>query len=63
MPKLGAHMSTAGGLHNIFEHMNEIGGESLQIFTKNQRQWKAKEISADEVEKFQKLFGEKILAI
>ncbi|MGE4559346.1 MAG: deoxyribonuclease IV, partial [Desulfobulbus sp.] len=41
MPLLGAHQSIAGGLHLAFERIARVGGESLQIFTANQRQWKA----------------------
>jgi deoxyribonuclease-4 len=41
MPLFGAHMSIEGGLHRAFERIAFIGGESLQIFSKNQRQWHA----------------------
>lgn len=54
MPLFGAHMSIAGGLHLAFERIASIRGQALQIFTRNQRQWRAPEISADAV----KLFGE-----
>lgn len=37
---LGAHMSIAGGLYMAFEHIGRVGGTALQIFTRNQRQWK-----------------------
>jgi deoxyribonuclease IV len=39
VPLLGAHMSIAGGLHLAFERLGKVGGEALQIFTKNQLQW------------------------
>jgi len=48
MPLLGAHMSVAGGLHLAFVRIREAGGESLQIFTRNQRQWRARAVSAEE---------------
>lgn len=41
MPLLGAHMSIAGGLHRAFERIQEVEGEAVQIFTKNERQWQA----------------------
>lgn len=41
MPLLGAHMSIAGGLHRALEHIEEVQGEALQLFTKNERQWHA----------------------
>lgn len=43
MPLLGAHQSIAGGLHLAFARNRLVGGESLQIFTANQRQWRVKE--------------------
>ncbi len=48
MPRLGAHMSVAGGLHLAFARLRAVGGEALQIFTRNQRQWRAKPIEPEE---------------
>lgn len=50
---LGAHESTAGGLHRAFERIYEVGGEALQIFTRNQRQWNAPPLTKDEISTFQ----------
>jgi len=44
----GAHESVAGGLHTAFERIAKVGGMSLQIFTRNQRQWDAAPVSASE---------------
>lgn len=52
MPYLGAHESTAGGLHLAFDRIMSVGGESLQIFTRNQRQWHAPPLSQEEVALF-----------
>ena len=43
MPRmnLGAHMSIAGGLHLAFARAEAAGCRSLQIFSKNERQWRA----------------------
>lgn len=49
MMKLGAHNSIAGGLHNAIAECVSIGGDTLQIFCKNQRQWTAKPLTDDEV--------------
>ncbi|MUM77547.1 deoxyribonuclease IV [Pseudodesulfovibrio sp. F-1] len=43
---LGAHMSIAGGLHMAFVHIGAVGGTALQLFTRNQRQWRIPELSA-----------------
>ena len=52
MPLLGAHMSIEGGLQKAFERISLVGGQSLQIFSKNQRQWRVPELSPSEIEKF-----------
>jgi len=46
---LGAHCSTAGGLENAFATAKEVGCECLQIFVKNQRQWRAPSLTDDQV--------------
>ena len=55
MPLLGAHQSIAGGLHRAFDRIQAVGGESLQIFTANQRQWRVKPPAAEDI----RLFREK----
>ena len=55
MPPLGAHQSIAGGLHRAFDRILAVGGESLQIFTANQRQWRVKPPGAEDI----RLFAEK----
>ncbi|MGW8195304.1 MAG: deoxyribonuclease IV [Desulforhopalus sp.] len=52
MPILGAHESVAGGLHLAFERIQKVGGESLQIFTRNQRQWQPAPLDPEEVALF-----------
>ena len=39
---LGAHMSVSGGLHLAFERGQAVGCQTMQIFTKSERQWKSK---------------------
>ena len=52
MPLLGAHMSIEGGLHMAFDRINHIEGKSLQIFSKNQRQWRVPALTSSEIELF-----------
>ena len=52
MPLLGAHESVSGGLHIAFNHIRKIGGEALQIFTRNQRQWQADPLAQEEIKLF-----------
>jgi deoxyribonuclease IV len=54
VPLLGAHMSISGGLHLAFDRIGEVGGEALQIFTKNERQWRVPPLDADGVSSFLK---------
>lgn len=47
--QFGAHVSIAGGLHTAFERAVAAGCDCMQVFVKNQRQWRAKPIDADAV--------------
>lgn len=49
---LGAHMSTAGGLHTAFERGDELGCAAIQIFTSSPRQWRPRDLSDEDVERF-----------
>jgi deoxyribonuclease-4 len=49
---IGAHMSIAGGVFNAILAGEELGCTTIQIFTKNNNQWKAKELTSAEVDKF-----------
>ncbi|MFL5371424.1 MAG: deoxyribonuclease IV [Myxococcales bacterium] len=49
---LGAHESTAGGLHEAFARARADGAEAVQIFTKSSRMWRAKEITAEDARTF-----------
>ncbi|MCK4339741.1 MAG: deoxyribonuclease IV [Candidatus Cloacimonetes bacterium] len=55
---LGAHISIAGGVFNIFERAKNITANSIQIFTKSNNRWFSKPYSKDEIEKFLKLLKE-----
>ena len=58
MPLLGAHMSIAGGLHLAFTRIQEVQGESLQIFLSNQRQWRTVPLTSQMVEDFRQQWKE-----
>jgi deoxyribonuclease-4 len=38
----GSHLSIAGGMHNALIQAEKFGMECVQVFTKNQQQWKCK---------------------
>ncbi len=52
MPILGAHMSTAGGFYKSTILAKEAGCNCVQLFTKNNKQWKAKPITDEDVTLF-----------
>lgn len=45
-------MSAAGGLENVFQEGLRVGCECLQLFVKNQRQWNAKPLLPEQVDRF-----------
>lgn len=57
MPYLGAHESVSKGLHLAFQRIQQVGGEVLQIFTRNQRQWNPKPLSKLEITQYLETWG------
>lgn len=52
MPNFGAHMSITGGLEKSVERIMRVNGTALQIFSKNQRQWKSKPLEQKQIDAF-----------
>jgi deoxyribonuclease-4 len=52
MPRLGAHMSVAGGLPRAVERAVVHRCEALQIFAKNASQWRGREVPREEIRDF-----------
>ena len=52
MPRLGAHLSIAGGLPRAIDRAEASRCEALQIFTKSVGQWRARPIPDDEAALF-----------
>jgi len=50
---LGSHLSITGGLHNALIEANRLEISCVQVFTKNQRQWKAPPLTGEQVAKWQ----------
>lgn len=50
--KIGAHVSTAGGLHTAFERATAIGAECVQFFESAPKQWGTARIDDDGVAQF-----------
>lgn len=58
MPWLGAHMSIAGGYDKAVEAAARFGMDCVQIFTKNNNQWRAKPLTDDDVRRFREALDE-----
>ena len=56
--KLGAHVSTAGGLANAIDRAVEIGAEAIQIFGSPPQSWRVTEHSDADVERFRARMAE-----
>ncbi len=52
MKYVGAHVSASGGVYNAPINAAKIGCKAFALFTKNQRQWKAKELDAKTIDKW-----------
>lgn len=51
---LGAHVSTAGGVDKAPVNGRNLGCEAIQVFTRNQMQWRARVLTRKEVAAFQR---------
>jgi deoxyribonuclease IV len=48
----GSHLSIAGGMQNALLEAEKLGMETVQVFTKNQQQWKCKPLAEDVIEQW-----------
>ncbi|MEA3347537.1 MAG: deoxyribonuclease IV [Pseudomonadota bacterium] len=54
MKYIGAHVSASGGIAKTPLRARYIGARAFALFTKNQRQWRAKDLSEKEITAFKK---------
>ncbi|MDD5157402.1 deoxyribonuclease IV [Sulfurimonas sp.] len=52
---VGAHTSASGGVFNAIANAEAIGAKAFAFFTKNQRQWSAKELDSETIDKFKEM--------
>jgi deoxyribonuclease IV len=52
MPRIGAHVSTAGGVSTAFPRASALGCDAIQVFVKNANAWAAKPLAAAEIDAF-----------
>lgn len=55
---IGAHTSAAGGVHNALYEGQKIGATTIQLFTSNQRQWKGRKFTQEEIQLWEKARNE-----
>jgi deoxyribonuclease IV len=48
----GSHVSASGGVDKALQRAVDVGATAAQIFAKNERQWKAKPLDPDVVDRF-----------
>ena len=52
MPLFGSHLSIAGGYHKAVDAAARLEFDCVQIFTKNNNQWRAKPLTEDDEQRF-----------
>ena len=57
-PRVGLHTGIAGGLHNALLKAQTLGADTVQIFSRNPRGWKARPLEREEVEQFKRVRAE-----
>ena len=57
-PRLGAHMSIAGGFERAIERGLKVGCQTIQIFSKSNNQWQAPAITPEQAARFQQAVGD-----
>lgn len=55
---LGAHVSTAGGLHNSIKNGDKLQCDAIQIFLRNPNRWAAKPHPDETLQKFREAWAE-----
>ena len=58
MKYFGAHISASGGVENAIKNAKDIGATAFALFTKNQRQWIAPELTQKQIELFRAMMAE-----
>src|SRR3954452_21473707 len=51
-PMFGSHLSISGGMHNALLKAEAYGMDCVQVFTKNQQQWKCSPLGQDVIDQW-----------
>ncbi len=63
LPRIGAQVSTAGGLLNAVKRAADIGAEVVQVFSGNPRQWRSYAYTGGQLEAFESALHESTLLL
>jgi deoxyribonuclease-4 len=58
MKYIGAHVSASGGVENAIKNAKDIDATAFALFTKNQRQWLAPQLTDQQIELFRNMMAE-----
>ena len=58
MKYFGAHVSASGGVENAVKNAKDIGANAFALFTKNQRQWIAPQLTPEQIATFKEAMTE-----
>jgi deoxyribonuclease IV len=53
-PKMGAHMSIAGGIDKAITRGVDVGCDTIQVFTKSTNQWHAKPLTGEDIDAYKR---------
>lgn len=62
LPLVGSHLSIAGGYHKAADAAGAYGMPTVQIFTKNNNQWRAKPLTQPEADRFKRAVSDHSLS-
>lgn len=55
--RFGSHLSIAGGMHHAIEDALRLGFDTVQVFVKNQRQWRAAPLKPEDVAQWRQMLA------
>jgi deoxyribonuclease-4 len=61
--RIGAHISSAGGVQKVFERARAIGAEAVQIFPSAPQQWRAPAFTDEQVAQFRETHEESAMPV
>lgn len=57
LARIGAHLSVAGGVHTAIARATDLHMSAVQVFTRNNRQWRARPLAPDSIRQWRAQFA------